>query len=122
MYGTWHNIHEIKLHLTSKHKYTFTLVKIYNRCKEQSLLRCDIISGLEFMDDLRTFLVHFQGLRGRRRLYYPSNLADKSTLFLQMETNLLTQDHNSEDLTPEQNCDEDTSDLVQYPPSITCSQ
>ena len=87
MYGTWRNVHDINLHVTSKYKYTFTVAKIYNKCKEQSLLRCDIVSGLQFMDDLRIFVVHFQGLRGQRRLYYPSNLAGKSTLFLQNNGN-----------------------------------
>jgi hypothetical protein len=38
-----------------------------------------------------------------------------------MEINPMTQDHTPEDLTPEQNCDKDTSDLVQYPPAITHS-
>jgi len=33
-----------------------------------------------------------------------------------MGTNPLTQDHIPEDLTPGQNCDEDTSDLVQHIP------
>jgi len=39
-----------------------------------------------------------------------------------METNPMTQDHTPADLTPELNCDGHTSNPVQYPTTITCSQ
>jgi hypothetical protein len=51
---------------------------------KSAMLQCQWVRVYGWFEDSRRA---FSGLRGLRRLFYPSNLADKSTLFLQNDGN-----------------------------------